>query len=107
MIDPLELTFKATFHALKADDYETVGRLWPDGFGILAAGHKGREAQTVIVVATLDHVIVTPARQLIAALRDARLAVLNSPNRMPIEAAGWLTRIIEQWETDHPADRPN
>ena len=103
----LELCYKATYNALKADDYETAGRLWLDGFGIIAAGHKEGGAQTVVVVATLDDVIVMPANQLIAALLSARMAVLCSKKRMPIEAAAWLTRIIAQWENDHPADRPN
>jgi hypothetical protein len=107
-MNTLEPVYQALDAYLRRQGYEVGGKLWRDGFGLVAAGaDEAGQPHVVVSVSTADWTIMASQNTLVAALRSARYQLLTAPQPVPLDAARWLTTIIEQWETDHPADRPN
>lgn len=93
---------------MRKQGYEVGGKLWRDGFGLIAAGaDEAGRPHVVVSVSTEDWTVMVSQNTLVKALRSARHRVLDAPQPVPLEAARWLTTIIDQWETDHPGDKPN
>lgn len=106
----IESLFATIVAVCKGRNLETVGRLWDDGFGIVAVGSErtGETKCTALIGSVVEgRVFSVEHRTLIGVLREAQLGLAECPYPVPAEAHSWLGRIIDKWETDHPADKPN
>ena len=104
----IEAVYRETTAYVRKEGYEVGSRLWSDGFGLVAAGADlAGKPHVIVSVTSPDTTIMVSKDTLIEALRLARHHVLTSNHLVPLDAARWLTTIIDQWETDHPGDKPN
>lgn len=102
------ITYPVISNFLRREGYEVGGKLWSDGFGLVAAGlNLAGDPHAIVSLTTETNTVMVGGPSLITAMREARAEVLATNARTPLEAARWLTTMIEQWERDHPADRPN
>jgi len=106
----IESLFATIVAVCKGRNLETVARMWDDGFGILAVGGNragGTKCTVLIGSVSEGRVFSVEHWTLLGVLREAQLCLAECPYPVPAEAHSWLGRIIDKWETDHPADKPN